>query len=128
MSLNRITLQGRLTKDIEIRTTQKGNSVASFTVAWSETYKDKERRLFLPCVAWKNNAEFLSNYFSKGSELVVEGSLETRKWTDNNGNNRETIELLVDRVHFCGPKKDSEAAPPQDNGYEVVSDDDDLPF
>ena len=105
--LNRFALQGRLVRDIELRHTNSGTAVASFTVAWSEKYKDQERQLFMPCVAWKTNAENASRFFHKGQEIVVEGQLTSRKWQDKDGTNRETIELTVDRLHFCGPKKDS---------------------
>lgn len=105
--INKTIVQGRLTRQPELRRTQSGTAVASFTVAWSEKYKETERKLFLPCVAWKNNAEFVSRFFDKGAEIVVEGTLTSRKWQDNDGNNRETVELVADRVHFCGPKRET---------------------
>lgn len=108
--INRMTLQGRLTRDVELRRTQSGKPVASFTVAWSEKYGENERKLFLPCVAWNGTAEMVSKWFSKGSEVLVEGCLVSRKWQDNNGNNRETVEMIVDRVHFCGGKKETQPA------------------
>lgn len=135
MALNKITLQGRMTKDVELRRTQSGTPVASFTLAWSETINNKEQKLFLPCVAWKNNAEFASRYFSKGSEVIAEGKLTSRKWQDREGNNRESIELIVDRLHFCGPKRETvgdygnqapEYSEPQ--GLAEIADDGDLPF
>jgi len=134
MALNKITLQGRMTKDVELRSTQSGTPVASFTLAWSETINNNEQKLFLPCVAWKNNAEFASRYFSKGSEAIVEGKLTCRKWQDRDGNNRETIELIVDRLHFCGPKKDAgsnsqEPTYSEPQGFAEMPDlDGDLPF
>lgn len=132
MSLNRTTLQGRLTRDVELRSTKSGAPVASFTIAWSEKYKEQERKLFLPCVAWKSTAELLSRYFKKGSELVVEGALTSRQWEDKNGNKRETVELTVDRVHFCGsksdyPRQESPAATGAAD-FSEVDDDDELPF
>lgn len=133
--LNRMTLQGRLTRDPEYRQTQNGTAVASFTVAWSEKYKETERKLFLPCVAWGNNALFVCQYFVKGSEIVVEGGLTSRKWQDQNGNNRESIELTVERMHFAGSKTDSAPMPePTGNpiktpdGFAPASEDDALPF
>lgn len=133
MSVNKTIIQGRLVRDPELRRTQSGTAVASFTVAWSEKHKETERKLFLPCVAWKNSAEFVANYFSKGSEIVVEGSLTSRQWQDKNGNNRETVELVVDRLHFCGPKRDSQPTdytrgPSAAADYAVMEDDSDLPF
>lgn len=134
MAVNKTIIQGRLVRDPELRRTQSGTAVASFTVAWSEKYKETERKLFLPCVAWKSSAEFVSNYFSRGSEIIVEGSLTSRQWQDKNGNNRETVELVADHLHFCGPKKDSQpynAGPSTQaaEDYAVLEDDDrELPF
>lgn len=104
--VNSTIIQGRMVRDAELRRTQSGTAVASFTVAWSEKYGDSERKLFLPCVAWKGTAEMASKWFGKGQEVVVEGKLTSRKWEDKNGNNRETIEMVVERMHFCGPKRE----------------------
>jgi single-strand DNA-binding protein len=132
-----MTLQGRLTRDPEFRQTQNGTAVASFTVAWSEKYKETERKLFLPCVAWGNSALFVCQYFVKGSEIIVEGGLTSRKWQDKDGNNRESIELTVERMHFAGSKTDSapqDAPEPTGNptnapaGFAPAVDDDQLPF
>lgn len=106
--LNKTVLQGRLVADPEIRYTQAGVPVASFKVAWSEKYNNNETKCFLPCVAWRNTAEFISNYFSKGQECIVEGYLSTRSYEDKDGNSRSITELTVDKVHFCGPKKDGQ--------------------
>lgn len=132
--LNKMMIQGRLTKDVELRHTQSGVAVASFTVAWSEKRGENEQKLFLPCVAWRNSAEFASKYFGKGQECVVEGKLTSRKWTDKDGNNRETVELIVDQLHFCGSKNGNKAADPLDDlektisGFEELNNDDALPF
>lgn len=116
MSINRAIIQGRLTRDVELRHTQSGKAVASFTVAWSETHNGNESKLFMPCVAWDKNGEFVSRYFCKGREIVVEGRLGARQWTDKEGNKRETVELTVERAHFCGPKQDS-----QGGGYKPAA-------
>ena len=132
MSINKTIIQGRLTKDVELRSTQSGKPVCGFTVAWSEKVKESEQKVFMPCVAWNAQAEFISKYFSKGQECVVEGKLVSRQWQDKNGNNRETIELIADRVHFCGPKKDDQ--PVSNGGYTggfrpvISAGDEDLPF
>ena len=102
--LNSVVIQGRLTKDVELRHTQSGTAVASFVLAWSKKYKEQERKLFLPCVAWSGTAEFVSKWFSKGDQLIVDGYLSTRDWQDSNGNKRQTIELTVTEVHFAGSK------------------------
>lgn len=131
--LNKTIIQGRLARDAELRQTLAGTKVASFTVAWSEKYKDNERKLFMPCVAWGNTAEFVCMWFNKGSEIVVEGYLTSRPWQDKNGNNRETIELTVDKMHFCGPKQaageaTAEFTEDMPAGFTVADDDGDLPF
>lgn len=126
--LNKAIIQGRLTKDPELRTTQSGTPVASFTVAWSEEYNGNEKKLFLNCVAWKATAEMLVKFFSKGKEILVEGTLGSRSWEDRDGNKREVVELTADRIHFCGPKESTKTAPIP-AGYEELSDDDgDLPW
>lgn len=130
--VNKAIVQGRLVKDPDLRRTDSGTAVCSFTVAWSEKVKDRENKLFLNCVAWQGTAELLCKYFTKGKELVVEGKLGTRKWQDRDGNDRTSTELTVDRVHFCGKKEDS-----GDNyggysggydGVEEIEDDGDIPF
>lgn len=126
--LNKMIIQGRMVRDVELRRTTSGTAVASFTVAWSEKYKDTERKLFLPCVAWGNNAEFAAKWFDKGVELVAEGSLGSRSWTDKSGNKRETIELTVDRLHFCGSKREGGDTTPASADFVEVGDDGDLPF
>ena len=133
MSINKTIIQGRLTKDVELRSTQSGKPVCGFTVAWSEKVKESEQKVFMPCVAWNAQAEFISKYFSKGQECVVEGKLVSRQWQDKQGNNRETIELIADRVHFCGPKQDNDQ-PVSNGGYTggfrpvISAGDEDLPF
>lgn len=132
--VNKMILQGRLTKDPELRVTQSGTSVCSFTVAWSETYNGNETKLFLDCVAWRGTGEMVANHFAKGKEIVVEGKLETQVWKDKDGNNRSTIKMTADRVHFCGPKENasSGAYQPADRpvnvGFEELDDDGELPF
>lgn len=126
--VNKVVIHGRMVRDVELRRTASGTAVASFTVAWSEKYKETERKLFLPCVAWGNNAEFASKYFQKGAELVAEGYLTSRQWQDKNGNNRETIELTVDRLHFCGGKREQQSGYSEQPGFTEVEDSGDLPF
>ena len=133
--LNHFSLQGRLCADPELRTTQSGTSVCSFRVAWSEKYKETETKLFLNCTAWRGTGEMVSKYFSKGKEIVVEGKLSTRDWTDRDGNKRTSDELTVDRVHFCGPKDGNGApsnnAPAPSDGHSdfaEAEDDGKLPF
>lgn len=104
--VNHAVLQGRLCADPELRTTQSGVSVCSFRVAWSEKYKETETKLFLACTAWRGTGEMVSKYFRKGQEIAVEGKLSTREREDRDGNKRSSVEMTVERVHFCGPKGD----------------------
>lgn len=138
--LNRAMVQGRLVADPELRQTSNGVAVCSFRVAWSETYKERETKLFLSCDAWRGIGEMVAKYFHKGKEIVVEGSLHTETWQDNNGGNRSVVKMTVDRVHFCGSKSDADGgannfAPAGSgvnvdaNGFEELDDDDgELPF
>ena len=122
--VNKAIIQGRVTAAPELRRTNSGTAVTSFTVAWNDKYKETERTLFLNCVAWANNAEFCTKYLDKGREIVVEGVLGSRKWEDKNGNKRESVELTVERVHFCSGKRDNAEAAE----FTEVEDSGDLPF
>lgn len=131
--VNRMILQGRLCADPEMRRTQNGTAVCSFRVAWSETIKDRETKLFLNCVAWQGTAEMICKYFRKGKELAVEGRLSTREYDDRDGNRRSVTEMTVDRIHFCGKNEDAQGMPPRTDGksqFVEVDEDDmsDLPF
>lgn len=130
--VNRTILQGRLCADPEMRRTNNGTAVCSFRVAWSETIKDRETKLFLNCVAWQGAAELICKYFRKGKELAVEGRLSTREYEDRDGNRRSVTEMTVDRVHFCGKNEDAQGMPPRTGGksqfVEMDEDDSDLPF
>ena len=132
--LNKIVIQGRLTKDPELRRTQSGTAVASATVAVDRDFKNQDGSRdtdFIPIVAWNGTGEMLAKYFSKGRMILVEGRLQLRDWTDNDGNKRRTAEIVANSVYFGDSKKDSESAPthsePQ-GGFSEVEDDGDLPF
>lgn len=101
--LNHIVLMGRLTRDPELRRTQSGLPVASFTLVCDRDYKPEggERETdFVDIVAWRNTAEFVSKYFTKGRMAVVSGRLQIRSWTDKDGNKRRTAEVVADNVYF----------------------------
>ena len=108
--LNKVVFQGRFTADPELKQTQSGVSYCKFTTAWSEKYKEVETQCFLECSSWRQNAEFISKYFKKGDQVIVEGRLVTNKWQDKDGNNRTTIVCEVDKCHFCGSKSGSQDA------------------
>ena len=105
--LNHITIMGRLTRDPELRRTNSGTAVCSFTVACDRDFGDKETD-FIDCVAWKGTGEFVSNHFAKGKMIVVSGRLQIRKWTDKDGNKRQTAEINADNVYF-GEAKSGES-------------------
>jgi single-strand DNA-binding protein len=103
--LNVAAIQGRFTQEPELKTTSSGVPVLSFCLAVERQYvKSGEERQadFIDCVAWKNIAEFISKYFSKGSMIVLEGSIQTRNFEDKNGNKRKAVEFLVNKACFCG--------------------------
>ena len=107
--LNHIVLMGRLTRDVELRTTQSGVSVASFTLACDRDFggKDGEKETdFIDCVAWRSTADFAAKYFSKGRMAVVSGRLQIRPWTDKEGNKRYSTEVAVENMYFGDSKPD----------------------
>ena len=128
--LNRICIGGRLTRDPELRHTQSGTSVASFTIACERDFKDKQTGEkatdFVDVVAWRSTAEFVSRFFTKGRMAVVEGRLQVRNWTDKEGNKRRSAEILADSIYFGASKKDDGAE--SDENETVDDDDPDLPF
>ena len=131
--LNKIIVMGRLTKDVEMRHTQSGNAVASFTLACDRDFKAKNGEKetdWLDVVAWRNTAEFVSKYFTKGRMAVVEGRLQTRTYEDNNGNKRKVTEIVADNVYFGDSKKESDPLDKfvKENKFVEVDDDDDIPF
>jgi single-strand DNA-binding protein len=108
--MNVCTFVGRLTSDVELKTTQNGVSVASFNVAVDRAYKQKgqERQTdFIPCVAWRSTAEFISKYFSKGKSIVVIGSLQTRTYNAQDGSKRYVTEVNTLDIEFAESKKDN---------------------
>ena len=132
---NLVVLTGRLTADPELKKTPNGVSVTSFTVAVDRPYRSGEERQtdFINIVAWRQTAEFITKYFNKGSLIGIEGSIQTRKYTDKNGNNRTAFEVVANNVQFVESKRDNaEQGNTFENQaageFEEVSDDDDLPF
>ena len=148
--MNKVILNGRITSDPEVKTTQSGTSVVQFTVAVDRNYagKDGEKKSdFIRCVAWRGTADFIGKYFKKGKPIVLDGTLQTRQYTDKYGNKREATEVLVENVEFtisdrtdnggaapaAKPKAAASAEPAPaattpDDEFDVTDDDDDLPF
>ena len=106
---NLVVLTGRLTAQPELKTTPNGISVCTFGIAVDRAYKKGEEKQtdFLNVVAWRQTAEFVSKWFTKGNLIGIEGSIQTRKFTDKNGNNRTAFEIVANNVHFVESKKTS---------------------
>ena len=157
--LNVVAIMGRLVADPELRTTQSGINVVSFRIACDRNFaRQGEQRQadFIDIVAWRQQAEFVSKYFQKGSLIAIEGSLQTRQYQDKNGNNRTAVEVVANNISFAGPKSSNqgggsyqnaapsyqnqaparpaavEAAPSYSSGsaddFAVIDDSDALPF
>ena len=136
--LNRVCIMGRITRDLELRRTQDGTAVTSFTVAVDDDFKSKatgeKKTYFLAVVAWRQSAEFVCQYLGKGRMVVVEGKLTVRDWTDKDGNKRRNAEIIADNIYF-GDSKRNDATEPHfttesaAGGFAEVSEDEyDLPF
>ena len=138
--LNHITIMGRFTRDPELRHTQSGTAVTSFTLAVDRDFKDKNSGEavtdWISCTAWKGTAEFVSRYFQKGRMAVVDGRLQTRSYQDRDGNKRTAVEVVADHVYFGDSKrKESEGNALEDElpedkpqAFADVEDDGDLHF
>ena len=128
--LNHIVLMGRLCADPELRRTNSGTPVTSFTLAVDRDFKSQNGEKeadFVPVIAWRNTAEFVSKYFTKGRMAVVDGRLQMRNWQDNNGNKRTTAEVVADNVYFGDTKREDSSTSEQEY-KEIQEEDADLPF
>ena len=145
--INNVVLMGRLVATPELRNTQTGVAVTSFTIAVERSFAragEQRQADFIDCVAWRNTAEFISRYFQNGSTIAITGSIQTRMYDDKNGNKRKATEIVVDQASFCGSKAETgtsgytapsaamPAAPSFATGtesdFEEIAGDDDLPF
>ena len=121
--LNKVVLMGRLTKDPALRRTGSGTAVTSFSLACDRDFKSlsgEKETDFIEVVAWKNTAEFVSKYFSKGRMAVVEGRLQIRDWTDKDGGKRRSAEVVADNVYFADSKR-SESNDNQKENFNALS-------
>lgn len=137
--MNKVVLTGNIVREPDYRSTQDGTNVCSFTVAVSRRFKDKSGTRptdFINCVAWRNTAEFIHNYFFKGSPIGIVGEVQTRSYTDKNGNTRHITEVIVNEAEFNGRKAKDESPQEEKPIQEVFPElaefgtitDDDLPF
>lgn len=138
MAINVVALTGRLVRDPEVKKTQSGVSVCSFSVAVERSYKSGEERQtdFIDCVAWRSSADFLQKYFHKGDTIGISGRLQTRSWETQEGQKRKATEVVADSLSFVSSKRSesggSGSSPAPSAGsfdpVDVDVDDDDLPF
>jgi single-strand DNA-binding protein len=139
--LNKVLVMGRLTRDPELKQTNSGVSVVSFSIAVDRDFKDKQTGEkptdFIDCVAWRSTADFVSKYLNKGRMVVVEGKLQVRDWMDKEGGKRKAYEVIADNVYFADSKKESGTPAPSFNHpvgefvditAELASGEDELPF
>lgn len=139
--LNKVFIMGRLTRDPELRRTNSGTAVTSFTLAVDRDFKNADGTKetdFIDCVAWRSTAEFAAKYFTKGRMAVVEGKLQIRDWQDKDGNKRRNAEVIADNVYFGDSRSDNASGGHQaakapvnvdaEDFAEVEDDDSDLPF
>lgn len=138
--MNKVILMGRLTKDPEMRYTSVNNTaVCSFTLAVDRRFSkqgEEKQADFIPIVAWRNQAEFCSKYFTKGLKVVVIGSMQNRSWDDNEGKKHYITEVIADEVYFAESKKNeggfpaqrTSSASGQSDGFYPLDEDDQLPF
>lgn len=132
--MNKIIIKGRLARDPELKNTNSGKSVCNFSVAVGRNF-DYEITDFFECTAWNNNAEFISKYFSKGKEILIDGEMQSEKFIDKNGNNRVSWKVNVNRAEFCGSKEENGNTSSHNNSVADIDDlealddlEDDLPF
>ena len=129
---NKVILIGRLTKDVELKTTPNGKPVCNFILAVNKPYNkenDHPEASWVDCVVWNKQAEFLSKYFSKGNRVGICGHINTRSWEDKDGNKRKTTEVIVEEIGFIDKKSDNNNDNNNDDGVIATpNDDDELPM
>ena len=131
--MNRIVLTGRIAKDLELKTTNNGTAVLSFSIAVNRRFKNSEGKYdtdFFNCTAWRQTAEFISKYFVKGSMIAIEGTLQNRSYTAQDNSKRTVTEIMVENAEFCGSneKQGQKPAPAQSKTEFTEVSDDELPF
>lgn len=128
--LNEIILQGRLTDTPELKTTNSGKNVCSFTLAVERDFSTDGEKItdFINIVTWNKTAEFVSRHFAKGKQMIAKGSLQTRKYQTQNGENRTATEVVADKVYFAGDKAATPAVQQNVDQFDDVPNYGDIPF
>ena len=130
--MNQCQLMGRLVRDPELRYTQNGTAVASFTLAVDRRF-NRDKADFIKVIAWRNTAEFCANHFQKGSKIALVGSIQTRTWEDDSGKKHREVEVIADSVYFAESKRDNQLESPVEDAiasgdFIPVDMDEDCPF
>ena len=143
--MNKVILMGRLTKDIEMRQTPNGVSLARFSIAVTRRFKNSNGEYdadFINCIAWRKTGEFIARYFQKGSMIAIVGSIQTRSWDGNDGKKQYATEVIVDEAYFTGSKSENSTGGNTDfsdsglddlnsqygDDFATIGDEEDLPF
>ena len=143
--MNKVILMGRLTKDVEMRQTPNGVSLARFSIAVTRRFKNSNGEYdadFINCVAWRQTGEFIARYFQKGGMIAIVGSIQTRSWDGNDGKKQYATEVIVDEAYFTGSKSESSTGGNTDlsdsglddlnsqygEDFATIGDEEDLPF
>ena len=143
--MNKVILMGRLTKDVEMRQTPNGVSLARFSIAVTRRFKNSNGEYdadFINCVAWRQTGEFIARYFQKGGMIAIVGSIQTRSWDGNVGKKQYATEVIVDEAYFTGSKSESSTGGNTDlsdsglddlnsqygEDFATIGDEEDLPF
>lgn len=143
--MNKVILMGRLTRDVEMRQTPNGVSLARFSIAVNRRFAGKDAQQqadFINCVAWRQTGEFIARYFQKGSMIAVVGSIQTRSWDGNDGKKQYATEVIVDEAYFTGSKSENSTGGNTDfsdsglddlnsqygDDFATIGDEEDLPF
>ena len=143
--MNKVILMGRLTKDIEMRQTPNGVSLARFSIAVTRRFKNSNGEYdadFINCVAWRQTGEFIARYFQKGSMIAVVGNIQSRSWDGNDGKKQYATEVIVDEAYFTGSKSENSTGSNTDlsdsglddlnsqygEDFATIGDEEDLPF
>lgn len=143
-SFNKVILGGRIASDLELKTTPNGVVMTSFSLAVNRRHSGKgeeQQTDFINVTAWRGTAEFITKFFRKGSSLCIVGSIQTRSWTDNNGNKRYATDVVADEAMFVDSKSEAATASATNDAplsympeaysapaLEPIGDDEDLPF
>ena len=143
--MNKVILMGRLTKDVEMRQTPNGVSLARFSIAVTRRFKNSNGEYdadFINCIAWRQTGEFIARYFQKGSMIAVVGSIQSRSWDGNDGKKQYATEVIVDEAYFTGSKSENSTGSNTDlsdsglddlnsqygEDFATIGDEEDLPF